>query len=111
VRHCSHFPPFVPVDRRFRGLHIARRPRLHFNEAKNVRLPTNQVNLSTASRRAKVARHDGVTQLSQMKISVFLTAPANSLVAGHRVRRKGPLCNPIQTADDGSRENGWKHGG
>ena len=110
VRHCGHFPPFVPVHGRFWRLHVARGPRLNFNEAKNVCIPTNQVNLPSATRRTKVARHDGITQLSQVRISVFLTAPANALMARHRVRRKGALCNPIQSADDRSREDGWKHG-
>jgi len=56
----SHFATLVPVDSRLRSLHIPRRPRLNFNETKNIFIPADQVDLSPAAGSAKVSGYHGI---------------------------------------------------
>src|SRR5580765_6125882 len=104
ARHLRHFPSLVPIDSRFRALHIARRPRLNFYKTKHIFLPPDQVDFSTMSRRPKVARNDHITCLSQMEVRIFLTSHAHPQMSRHTTWRKYPVCNPVQGLDHSSSE-------
>lgn len=87
---------FVPIDRRFPGFYIARGARLYLYKAKNIVFPSNQVDLSTAPRRAEVTGDHGVTELSEMEIGSFLTAAANEAMGSDFFRRQGVRRQPIE---------------
>jgi hypothetical protein len=70
----------VPVDSRFPGLYIACGARLNFYEAKNIGIPSDEVNLSPAARRAEVSRHHYVAQLPQMKVSRLFPPPPGAMM-------------------------------
>ena len=108
-RHLRNFAPFVPVHRGLRGLYVARRPSLNFNETKNIRFPADQVNFSPATRRPEIALHHHISQLSQVEVCVFFPVRTGALVPGPRISREHPPRNPIQAVNDRSRENGGKH--
>src|ERR1700691_4574809 len=82
-----HQSPLVPVDSRFPGLYIACGARLNFHEAKNIRVPSDQVKLSPAARRAEVSRHHGVSQLAQMKVSRLFSPPPGAMMCRNLFRR------------------------
>src|SRR5271169_6185567 len=107
--HRGHLAPFVPVHRRLWSLHIARGPRLNFNETKHIRIPSDQVDFPAAARRTKIARHHLIPQLSQMEVRVLLPMRAGPLMPRPRVSRKHPPRNPIQAVNDRSRETGGQH--
>jgi len=85
----------VPVDGRFAGLYIACGARLNFYDAKNIGVPSDQINLSPAARRAEVSRHHYVSQLSQMKVSRLFSPPPGPMMGRNLFRRKGMLGKPI----------------
>ncbi len=104
-----HLTALMPVHRRLRGLHVARGSRLNFNEAQNICLPADQVDLPSATRRPKIARHHRIAQLPQVKVRVFLPTRAGALVPRPRVRCQHPLGNPIQAVNNRSRKGSREH--
>src|SRR5579863_3579516 len=72
-RHLRDFPAFVAIHSRHGSLHIDRRTGLNFYETKDIAVPADQVNLAPAARRAKIARHNRVSQLSEMEVRLFLS--------------------------------------
>jgi hypothetical protein len=40
-RYPGYLTPFVPIDGRLGSFHVARRPRLNFNETKNIPVPAD----------------------------------------------------------------------
>src|SRR6202142_268124 len=75
-------PLFMAIDSGFRGLDLACRSSLHFDDTQNVPIPANQIQLTPMMRRPVVAGDDGVAPPPQIKISVFLAATAGALCAG-----------------------------
>src|SRR5260370_34676937 len=65
AQHLGDLAAFVPVHGGLRGLHIARRSCLNFNKTKHIRIPADQVDFPTATRRAEIARHHHITRLPQ----------------------------------------------
>jgi hypothetical protein len=96
--HGGHQTPLVPIDSCFPGLHIARGSRLDFHEAKNIVVPSDQVNLSPGARRAKVSRHHGVAQFPQMKVSRLFPAPPSAMMRRNLLRRQSMLRQPVEEA-------------
>ena len=75
THHSPERPAFLPINRRFGRFDLMTRSRLHFYEAENIMVPSDQVNLTVMPRRAVVPRHHDVTLLSQIEIGVFLATP------------------------------------
>jgi hypothetical protein len=109
ARHLRNLAPFVPVHRRLWSLYVARGPRLNFNETKNIFVPADQIDLSSAPRRPEVALHHHISKLPQVEVCVFFAMSSDALVPRSRVGRKHTPRNPIQTVNDRSRENYGKH--
>ena len=40
-RYLGYLAPFVPIDGRLGSFYVARRPRLNFDETKNIRVPAD----------------------------------------------------------------------
>jgi hypothetical protein len=110
-RNLCHFAALVPVDGCFWSAYIKRRTRLNFNETKNVRVPSDQVDFPSATRRAKIARYHHVTQLPQVEECVLFAASAGSLMPRSRIRRQHALSQPVQPMNNRSRDHARKHDG
>jgi hypothetical protein len=108
-RHLRHFSSFVPVHRGLSGLHVQRGTRLNFNEANNIPVPADQVDLSPAARRPEIAFHYHITQLPQIEVRLLFSLRPGALVPGPRIGREHAVPYPIQTVNDGSRKNSGKH--
>jgi hypothetical protein len=103
----------MAVNGRLRRLHVARRPRLNFYKAKHIRFPANQIDLSAVLWGPEVARHHGVTELPQMKVSVFLSAATGALVLRVFVSllgRQRTMRQPIEDTDGRVSEASGQHG-
>jgi hypothetical protein len=107
--HLRHFAPFVPVYRRLRGLHVQRGTRLNFYETKNVSVPADQVDLSSAARRPEIALHHHIAEFPQVEVRILFPPRADALVPWPRIGREHAVSNPIQAVNDGSRKNSRKH--
>lgn len=59
-----------------------RGPGFDFNKAEHIFFPTDQVNLASPQRRAKIAGHHYISQPPQIEIHIFLAAPPRTLVTG-----------------------------
>jgi hypothetical protein len=104
------FTPFVLIDRSFSRLYVARAARFHFDKAKNIVLPADQVDLSPATRRTKVARGYRITEFAQMEVCGLFAASAGDLVSGRFLSRKRLIGEPVEGSDscedDCTREHG-----
>jgi hypothetical protein len=76
----------MTINRRFSGLYLARCPRFNLNKTKDVPIPSDKVDLSVAARGTEVSCHDHVTQLAQVKTSLFLALGAGLLALRSGVR-------------------------
>jgi hypothetical protein len=85
----------VPVDSRFPRLYVARGPRLNFHETKNIVIPSNQINLSPAARRAEVPRHHRVAQLAKMKVRRFFSSPPSAMMRSNLFRWQSVVRQPV----------------
>src|SRR5256885_1837541 len=92
----------MSVDCRFRRLHVARCSGLNFNKTKNIRVPADQVNLSPASRRTKVAGDNDIAQSAQVEVSVFFAPRPRPLMLRSRISRDHTMRDPVQTANHSS---------
>ncbi len=79
ARHFRDFPAFVPVHGCLGRLHILRCAGLNFNEAKNIAVPSDQIDFSPRASSAIVAGDHGIPELAEMKVR-FLFAPHSNLV-------------------------------
>lgn len=68
ARDGDKFMPIVPIHRRLRGLYTPRGPGLNLNKTNHIATPSDQVNLSLATRGSEVARHHGVAQLPKVEV-------------------------------------------
>jgi hypothetical protein len=98
--HFGYFAAFMPVDSRLWRFYLKRRSCFHFNKAQNILVPSDQVDLSTASRRAVVTCHHGVADFPQMKVGRVLTLPADLMADGCGRRRQEAPRRPIERSDD-----------
>ena len=110
-RYLGHLAPFVPVHGGLGSLHIPRCPSLNFNKTKHISIPANQVDFASILRRTKIARHDHIAQLPQMEERFLFAIRTGAEVSRPRIRRQDSLTNPIQPANDRSRDYGRKHSG
>jgi hypothetical protein len=94
--HRRHPATLVPVHSGFPRLHVPGRSRLDFHEAKNIFFPSDQVNLSPASRRPEVPRHHRVAQLPQMKVGGFFSPPPSLMMRSNPLGRQRLLRHPVQ---------------
>jgi hypothetical protein len=101
AHHRRDLASLMLVNRRFPWLHIARRPRLNFHEAKNIVFPSDQINLSAAARRPEVARYHRVSQFPEMKISRLLSTPHSQMMRGNLLCGKSTLGQPVKESKEG----------
>jgi hypothetical protein len=88
----------VAVNSRFPGFHIACSSGLNFHEAKNIAVPSDQVNLTPAAWRAEIPSHHGVAQHPQMEVSRLLSAPPGPMVRRNLFRGQSMLGEPVEEA-------------
>jgi hypothetical protein len=98
--HSCYLLPLMPVHGGFSGLHIARASRLNLDKAKDVFLPTDQINFSPAARRPEVSRYHGVAELPEMEVSRLFAAPTGEVMGSNLLRRQGVLRQPVQNPKD-----------
>jgi hypothetical protein len=108
-RYLRHLAPFVPIDRGLGSSYIERRASLNFNETKNIGVPPDQVDFTTAARRAKIARHHHVSEFPQMEECGLFAANTSSQVPRPLVCRKHALSQPVQPLNNRSRDSSRKH--
>src|SRR5919108_2582425 len=97
------------IHRGFRRFHISRGARLDFHKTQHIFVPSDQIDLAAPARRAKIACHHDVTQLSQIKVSVFFAATTGALVLW-----PGCLCHsfirqPVESLDRGMCKSAREH--
>src|SRR5438309_8083326 len=102
--HLGDLAALMAIDGRFRGLHIARCAGFNLDKTKHILVPADQVNFSTAARRAEVARHHGIALLAKVEVSVFFPAGSGALVLRTRVRRQHAGGEPIKAVNDGAND-------
>jgi hypothetical protein len=107
--HFSHLARLVPVDGRFRWLHVRRRASLNFNEAKDISVSSDQVNFTPTTRRPKVARHHHIAEPTQVKVSVFFSSSPNVQMSRGFVRWEQPVRQPFPDAEPRSCASSGKH--
>jgi len=108
-RYLRNLAPFMPIHRRFRRLHILRRPSLNLHETKYILIPPDQVNLSSASRRAEISRDHRISLLTQIEVRLLLPALSRALMRRPVVIWKHPSRQPIQSSNDDSRASSREH--
>ncbi|HXX02661.1 MAG TPA: hypothetical protein VEJ00_15700, partial [Candidatus Acidoferrales bacterium] len=101
--------PLMAIDGRLGGLYVTRCAGFNLNKTKNIGVPPDEVDLSRAARRAKVASHDHITQLAQVEVSILFASCAGPQVPRLFIRWKYTLCQPIEAPDNPSREEGGEH--
>lgn len=72
----------LAIDGGFGRFDVMRRPRLDFNEAKDIPVPSDQIDIPSPPWRAKISRHHHIAQPAQMKVGSFFATPTSLLVRG-----------------------------
>jgi len=73
---------FLPVHGSFRRLHVARGSGLDFDEAEDILVPADPVNLPMVSSCTVIPRNHHIAESPQIEISVFFAAPSSVLMSG-----------------------------
>jgi len=71
---------FGTIHGGFGGLHIAPGAGLGFDKAQHILVPGDEVDLASMVRRAEIARDLDFATAAQVKVGVFFTATASTLV-------------------------------
>ncbi len=100
---------FIAIHSGFGRLHIARRPRLHFDEAQHIPIPADEINLPPPPRRTKISRHHHIAKPPQIEISIFFTATPSPLMLRNFFRLQRVARQPIQRPNGRVRETAGKH--
>src|SRR5471030_2995528 len=66
----------IRIDGGFSGLYRSRGAGFDLNETEGFAIPTDKIKLTTAPRTAIVSRHHHITQISQIKVSLFFATAA-----------------------------------
>jgi len=104
----AQFPAFVPIDRSFCALYIARGPSLNFDETKHIFLPSDQIDLATILRRTIVPTYDCVADLPQIEKGILLSARAHTKMRRQSDGSKRLQCTPVQHPEAATREHSKK---
>jgi hypothetical protein len=83
---------FVAIYGGFGGLDVARRPGFHFDNAEDVVIPPDQIEVATMIGRAVVPGDDCVASPAKVKVSSFLATSSGKLVRGQVLGRKRSCC-------------------
>jgi hypothetical protein len=94
--HGRDHPSFMLIDSRFAGLYVKRGPGLNLNEAKHIVVPSDQVDLSPAARRAKVPRHHCVAELSQVEVGGFFATASGFVMWSDLLPPQSVFSQPVE---------------
>jgi hypothetical protein len=92
----------------FAGLYIERAPRLNLHKAQDILFPSDQVDLTPATRRPEVARDHCVTQFPQMEVRRFFTPTPYAMMLCNFLRRQRSLRRPVQSPQHQLRRHSGK---
>jgi hypothetical protein len=100
---------FLPVNRGLCGLHVVGGASFDLDEAQDIVVPSNQVNLAATIGRSKIAGDYNVPVSSKIEIGIFFTTPSSPQMLWSIVRRKSSVCDPIKDANRGVSKTAGKH--
>jgi len=100
---------FIAIHSGLGGLHIVRRPRLHFNEAQHISIPTDEINLPPPPGRTKISRHHHIAKPTQIEISILFAATPSPLMLRNFFRLQRVARQPVQRPNGRVRETAGKH--
>ncbi len=81
-RNLSQCPALTLIDRRLRSRHLAGRPRLYFNKAKAIAIPSDQVDVPSVTMRTPASCGDDVPLSPKVKERSLLSAYAQRKMSG-----------------------------
>jgi hypothetical protein len=109
AHYLRYLPSLMSIDRSFGRFNVARCTGFHFDKTQHISFPPDHIDFTTVLRRTIIPGNHCVSNVSQEKVSIFLTANADAQVYRHPRRRKDALGAPIQRPDDSTRHNSKHH--
>jgi hypothetical protein len=100
---------FLPVNRGLCGLHVVGGASFELDEAQDVVVPSNQVNLAATIGRSKIPGNHNVPISSKIEIGIFFTTPSSPQMLWSIVGWKGVVCNPVKDTNSSVSKTAGEH--
>jgi hypothetical protein len=93
----------------FLGLNVPSGASFDFDEAKYVLVPGDQIDFTATIGRSKIARDHYISNLSEIEVGGFFTAPTGSQMIWNDLRRQSFCGDPVEGSNDGVGKASRRH--